>query len=279
MKIKELKKYKNRRKTVMVTAYDAVTSGLLERAGVDMILVGDSLGMVVLGYDSTLPVTIDEMVHHAKAVRRGAPRSFIIGDLPYQSVQKGASHALKAAKRFCVEGKVDAVKVEWRRDAIEITRKLVKAGIPVMGHVGLTPQSAHREGGYGVRGKAASAALAIYAQAKAFEKAGAFAVLFECIPDKIAAYITKNLKVPTIGIGAGVSCDGQVLVFHDLVGLFDRFRPKFVRAYVETSRVMEKAVKSFSSDVRRRRFPTNTHSFKMAPAEWQLFLKGAAHAR
>lgn len=262
----------------MVTAYDAVTSALLEHAGVDLILVGDSLGMVVLGYDSTRPVTLEEMIHHAKAVRRGAARSLIIGDLPLKAVQNGPVQALANARRFARQGSLDAIKIEWRKDALKITQKLIRAGIPVMGHVGLTPQSAHREGGYGVRGRAAQDALRIYERAVAFERAGAFAVLMECVPEKIAAYITKRLTVPTIGIGAGAGCDGQVLVFHDIVGLFERFQPKFVRPYAQAGRILARSIGRFARDVRDKKFPAKKHAFSMPENEWRLFRERAAHA-
>jgi 3-methyl-2-oxobutanoate hydroxymethyltransferase len=221
--VKKLIQAKKRgQKWAMLTAYDALTSSLLESEGVDWILVGDSVGMVLLGYASTTDVTMDEMIHHASAVRRGAPKSFIIGDMPLAALSKGPAHALACAKRFIREAGCDAVKVEWRKDAIAITKKLLQNKIPVMGHVGLTPQSVKKGESFRVRGKAAGEAAAVYESALAFEKAGTFSVLVECVPEPVGQAIARALKTPVIGIGAGRYCDGQVRVsrsrgyFHEI---------------------------------------------------------------
>ena len=268
---------KNRRKKyVMITAYDAPTAELLEAEGADILLVGDSVGMVLLGYDSTVPVTMDEMIHHAKAVRRGAKKTFVIGDLPLKGVQKGPRQTLASAQRFVREGGCRAVKLEWNAHCLESTRLLVKNRIPVMGHVGLTPQSASREGGFKVRAQEAEKASELLQRALAFEKAGAFAVLLECVPASVAQVVTKKLKVPTFGIGAGVHCDGQVLVFQDIVGTFKKFRPRFVKTYADADGVMRKAVSRFIGEVRSGRFPQKKHSFGMKKEERAGFLRKIA---
>lgn len=252
------------KKWVMVSAYDAPTAELLERRGVDIVLVGDSLGMVVLGYDSTLPVTMDEMIHHAKAVRRGARKALVIGDLPLEGVRKGPRQALVSARRFLDEAGCDGVKLEWGPRARSIAEAFRRHRIPFMGHVGLTPQTA---GALRVRGREAEKALEIARQAGAFEALDAFSVLLECVPVPLAGIITGTLKVPTIGIGAGPFCDGQVLVFHDLVGMLRRFNPRFVRHYADVLGVMEKAVARYVSDVRSGRFPAAENCFRMDKAE------------
>jgi 3-methyl-2-oxobutanoate hydroxymethyltransferase len=251
----------------MLTAYDAPTAELLEREGVDIVLVGDSVGMVLLGYDSTMPVTMDEMIHHARAVRRGAKKSYVIGDLPLKGVEKGPAQVLASAKRFLREGGCQAVKLEWNEHCLESVRLLKKNRIPVMGHIGLTPQSAAKEGGYHVRGQEARKALELVKHAAALEKAGAFAVLLECVPSPVAQAVTERLGIPTFGIGAGPYCDGQVLVFHDVVGAFKKFRPRFVRKYADVHGVMKKAVRRFVDDVRRGKFPGKKESFGMTPEE------------
>lgn len=256
-----------RRKYAMITAYDALTARSLEAAGVDFILVGDSLGMVLLGYPTTSHVTMDEMIHHAKAVRRGAPKSFILGDLPRKGVEKGAVQALRSARRFRDEAGCDAVKIEWGKDCLRATELIVKAGIPVQGHVGLTPQDVRKPGDYRVKGRTAVEARVILEQAKAFEDAGASLLLMECVPTELAKLVTERSKAPVIGIGAGPYCDGQVLVFQDLVGLFDQFQPRFVKRFAETGVAVKKAVADYLRDVRAGRFPDSAHSFKMDPRE------------
>ena len=256
---------------VMVTAYDAPTAEILEAQGVDIVLVGDSVGMVLLGYDSTMPVTMDEMIHHAKAARRGAKKSFLIGDLPLKGVQKGVAQTLASSRRFVREAGCQAVKLEWNARCLESVRALVKNGIPVMAHIGLTPQTASREGGYGVRGQGAMKAAELFRNALKLEKAGAFGVLLECVPSPVAKAITRALNIPTFGIGAGPHCDGQVLVFHDVIGAFKKFRPRFVRSYADVHSVMQKAIGKFVKDVRRRRFPQKKHIFTMLPQEEARF--------
>ena len=258
----------------MLTAYDAPTAELLESAGIDLILVGDSLGMVLLGYPSTTNVTMDEMIHHAKAVRRGAPRSLIIGDLPLKGVEKGPGQALASARRFIEEAHLDAVKLEWSQNAMQTTELFVKHRIPVMGHAGLTPQTADKNNGFTVQGREASSALKIFEAARAFETKGAFSVLLECVPRPVAQIITKSLRVPTIGIGAGPHCDGQVLVFHDLVGIFKKFRPRFVKRYANLDRAMRRAVELYKRDVLAGKFPRNAQSFLMRKEELAMFLEG-----
>ncbi len=255
----------------MLTAYDAPTAEILEKGGVDWILVGDSLGMVVLGYSSTAPVTMEEMLHHTRAARRGAPNSFIIGDMPLKAVNGGLPKALKAAKEFLKNG-ANAVKVEWRKDALDITRAVIRAGIPVMGHVGLTPQTAGPKG-FKVRGSKAPQAAHVLEQALLFEKEGSFAVLLECVPAPVSRIIAKRLKVPVIGIGAGRDCDGQVLVFHDLVGWFNKFRPRFVKRYADAERVFGTAVQKYVREVREGRFPGPKQSFKIDRSELKEFSK------
>ena len=255
----------------MLTAYDAPTAELVASCGVDILLVGDSVSMVLLGYDSTLPVTMDEMIHHAKAVRRGAPKAFVLGDMPYEAVRYGAQAALRAARRFMNEAGCDAVKVEWRKDAPEIIRRIVRDNIPVMGHLGLTPQLAEGRGGFKVHAKVAKEAAALLDQAKLLEKLGAFGVLLECVPLNVAQAVTETLKIPTIGIGAGPHCDGQVLVYYDLIGAFRKFRPKFVKPYVDTYGLMTKAVTSYVRDVKAGRFPTDKHSYHMDKDEEARF--------
>ena len=266
-----IRQKKSGKKWAMLTAYDAPTAEVLAKNGVDWILVGDSLGMVVLGYPSTAPVTMEEMLHHTRAVRRGAPDSFIIGDMPLKAVREGSQRALKAATQFIKDG-ANAVKVEWREDALDITRNVIRAGIPVMGHVGLTPQTPGTKG-FKVRGTQAQEAVEILEQALSFEREGAFAVLLECVPTPVSKIISKRLKVPVIGIGAGPGCDGQVLVFHDLVGWFSKFRPRFVKRYAEAGRVFGGAVQKYVREVRESRFPRPKQSFKMDKNEFREFSK------
>lgn len=252
----------------MLTAYDAPTAQLLAEAGVDYLLVGDSVGMVLLGYSSTKPVTMEEMLHHAKAVRRGAPKAFVIGDMPYEGVRYGVKKAVLNARRFLREAGCDAVKLEWRKDAPEIVKALVRAKIPAMGHLGLLPQSAST---FKVQAKLAKEAVVLYRHAKLLEKLGAFGVLLECVPENVSKAVTKALKIPTFGIGAGPHCDGQVLVIADVVGAFRKFRPKFVKRYGNADALTRGAVKRYVADVRSRRFPADRHSFHMDAAEQKRF--------
>lgn len=267
---------------VMITAYDYPTARIAEDGGADVILVGDTLGMVVLGYDSTVPVTMDDMLHHTKAVVRGARRALVVGDMPFMSYQTGWQEAMKNAARFLKETGCGAVKLEGGVRSAETVQKLVEAGIPVMGHIGLTPQSVNQVGGWKVQGKTPAAAVQLMHDAQALEQAGAFAIVLELVPAPLAALLTERLSVPTIGIGAGVGCDGQVQVFHDLLGLFDAFTPKHARRYADAGALMRDAVRQYADDVRARRFPTAKESFKMdhaALAELRPHPREAIHRR
>ncbi len=255
------------RKITMLTAYDYPMALLEDRAAIDIILVGDSGGMTVLGYDNTLPVTMDEMIQLTKAVTRGAKYAVIIGDMPFMSYNTSERDAIMNAGRFMKEGKADAVKLEGGANVKDIVRAIVRAGIPVMGHIGLTPQTISMLGGFKVQGKDAQAAQKIIDDALSLEDVGAFSVLLEAIPAPIAKRITERLKVPTIGIGAGIHCDGQVLVVHDILGLFDRFTPKFAKRYVNLSEMMLKAFEAYREEVLKRAFPTDQHSFHIDEKE------------
>jgi len=254
-------------KITMMTAYDYPTARLVDEAGIDTVLVGDSLGMVVLGYDSTVPVTMDEMIHHCKAVKRGTKGAFIIGDMPFMSYQVNVEKAIDNAGRFIKESGCDCVKLEGGSEVAEVVRCIVKAGIPVCAHIGLTPQTATMLSGFKVQGKDAEGARMLMESAKELEEAGAIMIVMECIPDFLAAKITQELKMPTIGIGAGKDCDGQVLVYHDLVGLFDRFTPKFVKRYVNLSSEIKEALVQFKADVENGSFPGPEHTFVMKEEE------------
>jgi len=247
-----------------VTAYDYPTARILDQTGVDILLVGDSLGMVVLGYDSTLPVTVDDMVHHTRAVSRGTRRALLVADMPYGSFHVSLDESVRNAVRLVKEGGAEAVKVEGGERRIELIARLVQAEIPVMGHVGLTPQSLHALGGFHVQGKTAEAARQVERDARAVEAAGAFAVVLESMPRELAARITEKLPIPTIGIGAGPDCDGQVLVFHDLVGYAAEHKPKFVRPYADLSAEISRAVAKYCEDVRSGRFPSDAESYHSA---------------
>jgi len=259
----------------MLTAYDYPTAVAMDRAGVDSILVGDSLAMVVLGYENTLPVTMEEMLHHARAVSRGAKSALLVGDMPFMSYQVSAEEALRNAGRFLQQAGMDAVKLEGGRERADAVRAIVGAGIPVMGHIGLTPQSVHQLGGFRAQGKTASAAKRLLEDAQLLEEAGAFSLVLESVPARLAEYISKQISIPTIGIGAGAGCDGQVLVTHDLLGLFDRFTPKFVRKYANLHEVMDKAFTDYVEDVASRQFPSVEHTVEMTDEEWNSFLKEA----
>jgi 3-methyl-2-oxobutanoate hydroxymethyltransferase len=258
-------KAKHGEKIVMLTAYDYPTGLLLDQAGVDIILVGDSLANVVLGLSSTRDVGMEEMLHHAKAVRRAVKHAFLIGDMPYESYQLKSSDAVKNAKRFIKEAGCDAVKLEWFDGCLNIAKKIIKAGIPLMGHVGLTPQTAEKLGGFKVQGKDRRSAKKILEHAIALEEAGCFSIVLECIPTSLGKGISEKLKIPTIGIGAGKYCDGQVLVTHDLLGLGTGFHPKFVKTYVDVSKSILKGVQTYCSEVRRGTFPDKAHSYEDSP--------------
>jgi 3-methyl-2-oxobutanoate hydroxymethyltransferase len=248
---------------VMVTAYDAPGARMADEAGVDLILVGDSLAMVVLGYDDTLQVTVDDMAHHIAAVARARPRPLVVGDLPWMSYHVSVEDTVRNAARLVKAG-AQAVKLEGGRKRVPMIEAIIDAEIPVMGHLGLTPQSMHAMGGFKVQGKEVSAALALVEDAKALEAAGCFAIVLEGVPDEVARMITDAVSVPTIGIGAGPSCDGQVLVFHDVLGLQDKLLPKFVRRYATQKADAVEALTAFASDVRTGRFPAAEESYHLA---------------
>jgi len=256
--------YSNSQKITCLTAYDYPTARLLDEAGVDVILVGDSLGMVVLGQENTLQVTIDEMLHHARAVRRGTHRALMVVDMPYGSYHTDSSESLRNAVRFVKEAGAEAVKVEGGERRLELIARLTEAEIPVMGHVGLTPQSVNALGGYRVQGKTADTAEVLIRDARAVEAAGAFAVVLEAVPRELAAQITRELRIPTIGIGAGPDCDGQILVVHDLLGLTFNQTPKFARQYANVREIIAKAAKEYCEDVRGGMFPSDGESYHAA---------------
>lgn len=251
----------NPKKITCLTAYDYPTARLLDEAGVDVLLVGDSLGMVVLGYESTLPVSIDEMLHHTRAVRRGTRRALVVADMPYGSYHSDTAESLRNAVRFVKEAGAEAVKVEGGERRLELIARLTEAEIPVMGHIGLTPQSINALGGYRVQGKTVDAAELLLRDARAVEAAGAFAVVLEAVPRELAAQITRELRIPTIGIGAGPECDGQVLVIHDLLGLTFGKTPKFARQYANIGQIISKAAREYCEDVRGGTFPSDAESY------------------
>ncbi|MBI5787722.1 MAG: 3-methyl-2-oxobutanoate hydroxymethyltransferase [Candidatus Schekmanbacteria bacterium] len=257
-----VKKKQDGQKITMLTAYDCPTAKVLDEAEIDIVLVGDSLGMVVLGYENTLPVTMDEMLHHTKAVRRGLKRSLLVGDMPFMSYQLGVPEALYNAGRFLKEGGAEAVKLEGAGTRIlEITRAMVEIGIPVMGHLGLTPQFVHQMGGYRVQGRNEEAAKLIVDQAQNLEAAGVFALVLEGVPPNLAKVITPQLKIPTLGIGAGPDCDGQVLVSLDLLGMSGAQSPKFVKRYANLREESLKAVRQFKQEVESQQFPTQEYCY------------------
>ena len=267
IQIKNILRMKNHKKITMLTAYDYPLASVIDRSGIDMILVGDSLANVVLGLNSTKEVGMAEMLHHTKAVTRAVKHALVIGDMPYSSYQLNPKNAVKNAERFILEAKCGAVKIEWFEKCLEVTANIINAGIPVMGHIGLTPQTADKLGGFKVQGKDAQKAAMLIKQAKLLEKCGCFALVLECIPDKIAKIITKSIKIPTIGIGAGKYCDGQVLVSYDILGLFEGFRPKFVKQYINLMPLIQKAIDAYRSDVQKGKFPGLKQSFKIEKKE------------
>ena len=253
------------KKITCLTAYDYPTARLVDEAGVDVVLVGDSLAMVMLGHDSTLPLTLDEALHHTKAVRRGVARALVVADMPYGSYHGDIGESLRNAMRFVKEAGAEAVKIEGGERRLELIARLTEAEIPVMGHIGLTPQSVNALGGYRVQGKTPNAAEQVLRDARAVEAAGAFSIVLEAIPRELAAEITKAVRIPTIGIGAGPDCDGQVLVLHDLLGLTFQNPPKFARRYANVGETILKAVREYCADVENGRFPTDAESYH-APA-------------
>ncbi len=260
-------------KIFQVTAVDYPTAQLVDRSGVDCILVGDSLGMTALGYSGTVPVTMDEMIHHAKAITRAVKRAIVVGDLPLGAYHASTADAINNSMRMLKEGGTDVVKIEGGEDFADTAAAVVRSGIPVMAHIGLTPQLVSKLGGFKVQGKDATAGAQLLKDAVSMEKAGCFAIVLEAIPDRVAQIITERLRIPTIGIGAGPHCDGQNLVLHDMVGLFDRFTPKFVKRYANCWELISKALADFQDDVRKGEFPKAEHSFTMKEEEYQALLQ------
>lgn len=258
---------KGQRKLSMLTAYDYPTAKIVDECGLDMILVGDSLAMVVLGHEDTLSVDMPEMIHHTKAVARGAKRSMVISDLPFMSYQVSVQQAVENAGRLVKEGGAQAVKLEGGSSVLPQVQAIVQAGIPVQGHLGLTPQSAGQLGGFKVQGKSARAGKQLMEDAQALAEAGCFSIVLEAVPGPLAERVSREVSIPTIGIGAGAGCDGQVLVVHDLVGLFDRFLPKFVKQYARLGQEMSRAVSAYKQEVEAGTFPGTEHSFTMKQEE------------
>lgn len=276
-KITRLDLQKKKREQIpisMLTAYDYPTAQLVDQAEIDMILVGDSLAMTVLGHDSTVAVTMDEMIHHGKAVARGTASAFVVIDMPFLSYHVSVEETLRNAGRLIKETGLDAVKLEGAGPVVEMVRAVAAAGIPVMGHLGLTPQTSTNLGGFKVQGKTVGAAKQMLNDALALQEAGAFSIVLEAIPTPVADEITKALTIPTIGIGAGAVCDGQVLVFHDVLGLFDRFIPKFVKKYAEMRQPIINAFAQYKTEVEARTFPAEEHTYSMKEEQKNLFLYG-----
>jgi 3-methyl-2-oxobutanoate hydroxymethyltransferase len=262
--ISDIKETKARgEKIPMITAYDYTSARIVDAAGIPVILVGDTLGQVVLGYDSTLPVTMDEMIHHTKAVARGSEHALIVGDMPFMSYQASVSEAMHNAGRFLQEGGAQTVKLEGGVVMAPTVQRMVAVGIPVMGHIGLTPQSVNQMGGYKVQGKSLKAAVRLMEDARALEEAGAFALVLECVPSSLAKLITERVGIPTIGIGAGNACDGQVQVFHDMLGLFTDFVPKHAKRYANLGETIGAAVAEYMSEVKDQSFPGKEHSYQI----------------
>ena len=268
----QIKRDKGQRIT-MLTAYDYPAAKLVDEAGVDAVLVGDTLAMTVLGHRDTVSVTVDEMLHHCKAVARGASRALLVGDMPFMSYQVSRRESVRNAGRYMKEAHMDAVKLEGGKEVAETVRAIVSAGVPVMGHVGLTPQTATQLGGYKVQATSAEAALKLRDDALALQDAGCFAVVLEAVPAAVAQAVTDRLTVPTIGIGAGAGCAGQVLVFHDALGLFDEFVPKFVKQFAQMREPMLEALKSYRREVEAGEFPGQAHSYGIDDSELQRFLQ------
>ncbi len=251
----------------MLTSYDAPTARILSECGVDLILVGDSVGNSLLGYESTVPVTLDDIIHHCSAVARAKPKSLIVGDMPFMSYKVSIDQALENCARMLQEGGAEAVKLEGAGRVVEVVRAVVDSGIPVMGHIGLTPQSIYQFGGYRIQGKTKATAEDLVSHAKDLEAAGAFSLVIELVPSETARLITEAVDIPTIGIGAGPYCDGQVLVLWDMLGLFEDFNPKFVKKYASIRSIIKDAVTAYVGEVRDGLFPTDEHSFEMADEE------------
>lgn len=248
-------------KISMTTAYDYPTAYFVNKAGIEIILVGDSLAMTVLGLDTTVPVTMEQMIHHIKPVVKGAPDVMIVGDMPFGSYNQSKEQAIMNATRLMKEGGCDAVKLEGGKEVAQTVKAIVDAGIPVMGHIGLTPQTISKLGGFKVQGKSAEAAQKLLEDALALQEAGAFSLIIECVPEEVGRFITEKIFIPTIGIGAGRHCDGQVLVFHDMVGLFEKFIPKFVKRYANLGEEVVKALETYKDEVKKGKFPGDEHVF------------------
>lgn len=271
--IPDIRNRKNGTPIAELTAYDYPWARAADTAGIDIVLVGDSLGMVVLGHPDTVSVTMEEMIHHTKAVVRGVANALVITDMPFGSYNSSIPAAINNATRILKEGRADAVKLEGGVSMAKTVAAIVQAGIPVQGHIGLTPQTATSLGGFKVQGKSAQAAKQLIEDAKALEEAGSFSIVLEAIPAPLAEHITRAVAIPTIGIGAGPGCDGQVLVIHDLVGLYDRFTPKFVKQYARINEPIAAALAQYKSEVENRTFPTEAHSFTMKPEEMDKLLR------
>jgi 3-methyl-2-oxobutanoate hydroxymethyltransferase len=270
------KRKQNKMPVTMLTTYDFTAAILVDRADIDIILVGDSLGMVMLGYSGTTQVTMEEMLHHCKAVARGASGALLVGDMPFMSYQADVAEGVRNAGRFLKEAGMDCVKIEGGRETTATIRAIVQAGIPVMGHIGLTPQTVSQLGGYRIQGKTAASAQSLLEDALALQEAGCFSVVLEAIPATVASHISQKLTIPTIGIGAGVGCDGQVLVYHDMLGLYDRLQPRFVKQYGAIGEAITAAVQTYSEEVRSRKFPAQEHTYPMDEAEEAAFLAAVA---
>ena len=263
--IRDLREMKRRgEKIPMITAYDYTAAQLVERAGIPLILVGDSLGQVMLGYDSTVPVSMDDMVHHVKAAVRGTSRAHVVGDMPFLSYHADDSDAVRNAGRLLKEGGAQSVKLEGGQERAETVKRLALSGIPVMGHIGLTPQAVNQLGGYRVQGKSLKDAVRLMEDARALEEAGAYALVLECVPAPLARMISERVEIPTIGIGAGAGCDGQVQVFHDLLGLYSDFKPKHARRYADLGETIIGATADYMRDVQAGAFPTDAESYTLS---------------
>lgn len=259
--VKDILARKGQGKITTLTAYDASTARMLDESGIDILLVGDSLGNVLLGYDSTVPVTMAEMLHHCRAVRRGTTRALLVGDMPFGSYQAGLNEAVENSIRFLKEGGCDAVKIEGGEEMAEVVRALTRAGVPVMGHLGLTPQTAGQLGGFKVQGRDLESARKLLMDARSLAAAGVFAIVLECVPGTLAGIVTRAVAVPTIGIGAGPECDGQVLVINDLLGLYERLTPSFVKKYADLAPQIREAVTAYRDEVRAGAYPAAEHTF------------------
>jgi len=271
--VDEIVSMKKKRKITMLTAYDFTTANICDKAGIDILLIGDSAGMVMLGYETTTPVTMEEMLLFCKAVSRGSRRAMVVADMPFMSYQVDITEAVRNACRFVKEAGIEAVKIEGGEEMVDTAKAIIKAGVPVMGHIGLKPQTAMLWQGYKVQGNSREAALQLIQDAKALEKAGVYSIVLEKVVAEVAKIITDMVSVPTIGIGAGNVCDGQVLVIHDLLGLYEQIRPKFARRYAELSQEMFRALKSFKDDVVSEKFPAEENTFHMDKNEFDALMK------